>query len=86
MRLDLYLKQSRLVLRRTVAQEMCDAGAVTVNGSPGKPGRDVKVGDVIAYRQRGKLTTVRVLGVPERAPRKNEASSLYELVGVESYE
>lgn len=86
MRLDLYLKQSRLVLRRTVAQEMCDAGAVTVNGAQGKPGRDVKVGDVIAFKQRGTRTTVRVLAVPERAPRKNEAAWLYELLGVEGYE
>lgn len=86
MRLDLYLKQSRLVLRRTVAQEICDAGAVTVNGAAGKPGRSVAVGDVIAIRQRGRLTTVRVLRVPERPPSKAEAPTLYEILGVESYE
>jgi ribosomal 50S subunit-recycling heat shock protein len=86
MRLDLFLKQSRLVLRRTVAQEMCDAGAVTVNGATGKPGREVKVGDVIAFKQRGRRTTVRIAKVPERAPSKADAPSLYEMIGVESYE
>ena len=86
MRLDLFLKQSRLVPRRTVAQEMCDAGAVAVNGGAGKPGRAVSAGDTIAVRQRGKTTTVRVLRVPERAPSKAEAASLYEVVSVEAYE
>lgn len=86
MRLDLFLKQSRLVVRRTVAQEMCDAGAVTVNGVTGKSGREVKLGDVIAYKQRGTLTTVRVAKVPERPPSKADAASLYEPLGTERYE
>jgi ribosomal 50S subunit-recycling heat shock protein len=86
MRLDLFLKYSRLVPRRTVAQEICDAGAVRVNNAVGKPGRSVSAGDVISLRQRGKLTTVRVLKVPERAPSKAEAPSLYELLSVEAYE
>jgi ribosomal 50S subunit-recycling heat shock protein len=86
MRLDLFLKQSRLIPRRTVAQEACDAGAVTVNGATGKPGRSVAEGDVIAIRQRGKRTTVRVVRVPQRPPSKAEAPSLYETLGVESYE
>ena len=86
MRLDLFLKQSRLVPRRTVAHEICDAGAVTVNGVAAKPGRSIAVGDRIAVRQRGRLTTVRVLAVPERPPSKAEAPSLYELIGVEAYE
>jgi ribosomal 50S subunit-recycling heat shock protein len=86
MRLDLFLKHSRLVPRRTVAQEICDAGAVTVNGAPGKSGRSVSEGDRIAIRQRGKLTTVRVLRTPERPPPKAEAPTLYEVLGVESYD
>jgi ribosomal 50S subunit-recycling heat shock protein len=86
MRLDLFLKHSRLVPRRTVAQEICDAGAVRVNDAVGKSGRSVAVGDVIALRQRGKLTTVRVLRVPERPPPKAEAPSLYEVLSVEAYE
>ena len=86
MRLDLFLKHSRLVPRRTVAQEMCDAGAVAVNGNPGKPGRSVAAGDTLALKQRGRLTTVRVLSTPERPPSKADASSLYELISVETYE
>jgi ribosomal 50S subunit-recycling heat shock protein len=85
MRLDLFLKQSRLVIRRTIAQEMCDAGAVTVNGAVGKSGRSIAVGDEITIRARGRLTTVRVLRVPERPPSKAEANSLYELLKVETY-
>ena len=86
MRLDLFLKQSRIVPRRTVAQEICYAGAVTLNGSPGKPGKSVAEGDTIVVRQRGRETTVRVLRVPERPPSKADAPSLYEVVSVESYE
>jgi ribosomal 50S subunit-recycling heat shock protein len=86
MRLDLFLKQSRLIPRRTVAQEACDAGGVTVNGATGKPGRAVSEGDVIAIRHRGRRTTVRVLRVPERPPSKAEAPTLYDVVSVEAYE
>ena len=86
MRLDLFLKQSRLVPRRTVAQEICDAGAVKVNDAVGKPGRSISAGDVISLRQRGRLTTVRVLRIPERPPSKAEAAGLYEIVSVESYD
>ena len=86
MRLDLFLKHSRLIPRRSVAQEICDAGAVAVNGQTGKPGRDVKVGDTLVIRYRGRQTTARVARVPERAPSKADAPSLYELVSVESYE
>ncbi len=86
MRLDLFLKYSRLVPRRTVAQEISDAGAVTVNGKTGKPGRSVSVGDTIVIRYRGRQTTARVLLTPERPPSKADASSLFDLVSVESYE
>lgn len=50
MRLDKYLKVSRLIKRRTVANEACDAGRVSINGKPAKAGADVKVGDVIEIR------------------------------------
>ena len=86
MRLDLFLKHSRLVPRRSVAQEMCDAGAVVVNGQPGKSGRDVKVGDTLVIRSRGRQTTARVAIVPARPPSKADAPTLYELVSVETYE
>jgi len=86
MRLDLFLKQSRLVLRRTVAKEMCDAGAVKVNGHRSKAGHEVKPGDLLSIRQRGRITTVRVVTVPTKQTSKKDAASLYEAVRVESLE
>ncbi|MBC7930153.1 MAG: RNA-binding S4 domain-containing protein, partial [Rubrivivax sp.] len=65
MRLDQYLRASRLVLRRTVAQELCDAGAVSVNGTPARSSRAVHPGDRIAIRRRERVLTVRVSSVPD---------------------
>ena len=86
MRLDLFLKQSRLVPRRTLAQEMCEAGAVRVNGAPAKSSREVRAGDRIAIKQRGRITTASVLQIPLRPPSKADAASLYEILGVEEYD
>lgn len=86
MRLDLYLKLSRLVPRRTLAQQMCEAGAVRLNGSPAKSAREVRAGDQISIRQRGRITTVRVVEVPLKPPPKAQAATLYETLGVESYD
>ena len=86
MRLDVYLKLSRLVPRRTLAQQMCEAGAVTVNGSRAKSSRDIRAGDELALRQRGRITTVRVLDVPDKPPSKAQAASLYETLSVADYE
>jgi ribosomal 50S subunit-recycling heat shock protein len=81
MRLDLFLKASRLVLRRTVAQQLCEAGLVSVNGSRVKPSRTVHVGDEIALRRRNHLLTVRVLAVPAtRQTSRSDASSLYQIL------
>lgn len=82
MRLDLFLKASRLCPRRTVAQELCGAGAVSVNGARAKPAREVRVGDEISLRRRNQLTRVRVLSLPERKQlARGDASSLYEILG-----
>ena len=86
MRLDVYLKLSRLVVRRTLAQEMCEAGAVKLNGARAKSAREVKVGDLLAIRQRGRITTVRIREVPIRPPAKAQAASLYEAVSEERYD
>ncbi len=86
MRLDLFLKFSRLVPRRTLAQQMCEAGAVRLNGSPAKSAREVRAGDEIAIRQRGRITTVRVISVPLKPPLKAQAAALYETIGIESYD
>ena len=78
MRLDKYLKVSRIIKRRTVANEACDAGRVEVNGKPVKASYDVKIGDEIAIKFGDKLTTVEVLLVKETV-RKEEASTLYQM-------
>lgn len=81
MRLDKYLKVSRLIKRRTVANEACDGGLVTVNGKPQRASYDVKVGDTITLRFGVRTVTVEVLSVQENA-RQAEAATLYREVGV----
>jgi ribosomal 50S subunit-recycling heat shock protein len=85
MRLDIFLKLSRLVPRRTVAQEMCEQGAVKVNGLRAAKAREVRQGDLLSIERAGAVTTVRVLEIPQRPPSKAQARSLYETVGVESH-
>ena len=76
MRLDKYLKASRLIKRRTVANEACDNTRVTVNDRPAKASYDVKVGDVIRISFGTKTLAVEVLAVAE-AVRKDDASAMY---------
>ena len=76
MRLDKYLKISRLIKRRTVANEACDNGRVTVNGRVQRASYDVKVGDRISIRFGQKELQVEVLSVQENAG-KAEAAALY---------
>lgn len=81
MRLDLYLKASRLVLRRAVAQSLCEAGLVSVNGLVAKPSRTVHVGDEITLRRHNHLLTLRVLKVPiTRQTSRSDAASLYQIL------
>ena len=76
MRLDKFLKVSRLIKRRTVANEACDNSRVTVNGRPAKASYDVKVGDILRISfGRGDLE-VEVLAVAD-AVRKDDASAMY---------
>lgn len=80
MRLDKYLKVSRLIKRRTVANDACDASKVTVNGRPAKASYDVKVGDVIEIAFGQRTVKVEVLAVNDAA-KKEEAAAMYrELV------
>lgn len=76
MRLDKYLKVSRLIKRRTVANAACDNTRVTVNGKPAKASYDVKVGDHIAIAFGARTVTVEVLAVAE-AVRKDDAAAMY---------
>lgn len=77
MRLDKYLKISRLIKRRTVANEACDAGRVSINGKPAKAGEDVKVGDVIEIRFGTREVKVEVTSVQETV-KKEEAKEMYK--------
>ncbi len=79
MRLDKYLKVSRIIKRRTVANEACAGGRVTVNGKIAKPGAEVKPGDVLTIRFGERLGTYEVLSVTETV-RKEQADQLYRVV------
>ena len=79
MRLDKYLKVSRLIKRRTVANEACDNGLVTVNGKPARASYEMKEGDRISLRFGARAITVEVLSVQETV-RQNEAAALYRQI------
>ena len=76
MRLDKYLKVSRLIKRRTVANEACDGAKVSVNGRPAKASYDVKVGDVIEIAFGQRTVKVEVLSLAEN-PKKEDAAAMY---------
>lgn len=77
MRLDKFLKVSRLIKRRTVANEACDAGRVTINDKPAKASANVKVGDVIEIMFGNKPVKVEVLDIQDTT-KKDEAKDLFK--------
>ena len=77
MRIDKFLKVSRLIKRRTVANEACEHGRISVNDKVVKPAYDVKIGDVISIRFGEKVTRIRVLSLEEHI-RKDDAGSMFE--------
>ena len=79
MRLDKYLKVSRIIKRRTVANDACDAAHVTVNGRPAKASYDVKENDIIEVTFGNRTMRVRVLSVKEIVG-KADAAALYEVI------
>lgn len=79
MRLDKFLKVSRIIKRRTVANDACDTEHVTVNGKRAKASYDVKVGDVVEITFGEKTLRFKVLDVKEHVA-KNEADTLYEII------
>lgn len=79
MRLDKYLKVSRLIKRRTIANEACDAGKVLVNDRAARASYDVKIGDVIEIQLGAKPLKAKVLEVSEHATKDN-ATALYEII------
>lgn len=81
MRLDLFLKTSRLIKSRSLAQEFCDAGLVTVNDATAKSSKEIKAGDEIEIKKRGLLKRIRVAQVPDKKQvSKSQAENLYELL------
>ena len=80
MRLDKYLKVTRLIKRRTVANEACDAGKVCVNGKPARASYEIKVGDTVEITLGAKPLKIRVLSVSEYATKDNAADN-YEVIG-----
>jgi len=82
MRLDKFLKVSRLIKRRTVAKELADQGRVVINGRPAKASTDVNLGDVLEIRLGQKLMTIKVTDLKETV-KKEEAADLYEVVSEE---
>ncbi len=79
MRIDKYLKVSRLIKRRTVANEACDGGRISVNGKVVKASYDVKIGDEMEIRFGSRVLKIRVTDVKEQVG-KSEAATLYEVV------
>ena len=79
MRLDKYLKVSRIIKRRTVANEACDAGRVMVNGKQAKASVDVKIGDIIEIKFGNNTTKIEVLSIFE-TQKKEEAANMYRSI------
>jgi ribosomal 50S subunit-recycling heat shock protein len=80
MRLDLFLKWSRIILRRTLARETCDAGKVTVNNREAAAGKEIHVGDEICIRLPRRVLTVRIRSIPSYAPGREQAREMIEIV------
>ncbi len=84
MRLDVYLKLSRLVPRRSLAQEFCDSQMVEVNGGEAKSSKEIKIGDLITIRRRDRITKISVTAIPEtKQVSKNISDLLYEVISEE---
>ncbi|PWW83679.1 RNA-binding protein [Clostridium perfringens] len=79
MRLDKYLKVSRIIKRRTVAKEACESGRVIINGKVAKPSNDIKEGDIIEILFGNRTLKVRVINIAEHV-RKENAKEMYEIL------
>jgi len=79
LRIDKFLKVSRIIKRRTLANEACSKEKVMINGRPAKPGSEVKVGDIVEIRFGENTTRIKVLKVSEHV-RKEESVEMYELL------
>jgi ribosomal 50S subunit-recycling heat shock protein len=86
LRLEVFLKASRLIKRRSVAKEMCDKGRVLVGGSPAKPGREVRPGDLLTLRLSRRRFTAEVVEIPSGNVSKERAPGLYRITEDEAIE
>lgn len=80
MRLDRFLKVSRLIKRRTVANEVSDMGRITVNGNPAKAGKQLKEGDIIKIEYANRTVKAKILRIPQNNVSIQEAPTLYEII------
>lgn len=80
MRLDKFLKVSRLIKRRSVANEVSDKGRVLVNGNTAKPSKQLKEGDIIKIESKNNPMSVKILIIPQGNISVQEASKLYEII------
>ena len=78
MRLDKFLKVSRLIKRRTVANEVCDSARVFVNDNPAKPAKQLKIGDIITIEYKNMTKNYKVLIIPSGNVSINDAATLYQ--------
>ncbi|MCR5611995.1 MAG: RNA-binding S4 domain-containing protein [Clostridiales bacterium] len=85
MRLDKYLKVSRIIKRRTVANEACSTGRVTINDKVAKPSTEVKAGDIISIRLGAKLFRAEIVDVREYATKEN-ADEMYRVIANEGFD
>ena len=81
MRLDLFLKTSRLVKSRSVAQEFCDKGMVEINGTAAKSSKEVKAGDKLTIRRRNRISEYSIESIPtQKQVSKEKAPELYSII------
>lgn len=80
MRLDKFLKVSRLIKRRTIANEVSDTGRISVNGNSAKAGKQLKEGDIIEIEYANRTVKVKVLKIPANNVSVQEAPTLYEII------
>ncbi len=79
MRLDKYLKVSRIIKRRTVAKEACDSGRVSINGKVAKAGTEIMEGDIIDITFANKSLKAKIINISDHV-RKDDATSMYEIL------
>ncbi|MBL8124714.1 MAG: RNA-binding S4 domain-containing protein [Blastocatellia bacterium] len=85
MRLDVFLKISRIISRRSLAQEFCDAGLVSLNGSAARSSKEVRVGDEIAIKRRDRISRFLVIAVPDKKQiSKEESAALFRVIAEEA--